>query len=98
MRLLAFPLTLLLLVPTLPATEAREQTEPPLPVAKPNDNRRPAGQLRGNVLTLRLVVQMAKWYPQSATGPSVDVEVFGEEGKAPSVPRSEERRGGKDGG
>ncbi len=86
MRSLAFPLTLLLLVPTLPATEAREHTEPPLAVAKPNDNRRPAGQLRGNVLTLRLVVRMAKWYPQSATGPSVDVEVFGEEGKAPSVP------------
>ena len=87
MRRLALSLTLLLLVPTLPAEGAGEHNRTrALPVVRPNDNRQPAGKLRGNVLTLRLVVQMAKWYPQSGTGPAVDVETFAEEGRTPTVP------------
>lgn len=58
----------------------------PLPVVQPNDNRRPAGRIRGNVLRIRLVVQMARWYPQGANGPSIDVEAFAEEGRAPMIP------------
>jgi manganese oxidase len=88
MRTLIVPLALLLLVPTLPSRGAGElhAALPLLPVVEPNDNRKPAGKLRGNVLTLKLVVQMARWYPQSGNGPAVDVEAFAEEGKAPSIP------------
>jgi len=51
-----------------------------------NDNRVAAGDLRGDTLTLRLVVRMARWYPEADDGPSVDVAAFAEEGRAPSVP------------
>ena len=77
----------MLLVPTLPATGSSPRlSSPSLPVVRANDNRQPAGRMRGNVLTLRLVVQMARWYPQSRSGPYIDVETFAEEGKAPTVP------------
>lgn len=58
----------------------------PLAVVQPNDNRVPAGQLQADTLTLRLVVTMARWYPERPDGPSVDVPVFAEEGRAPSIP------------
>ena len=58
----------------------------PLPLVQPNDNRQPAGELRHDTLTLRLVVAMARWYPERPDGPYVDVPVFAEEGKAPQVP------------
>src|SRR5687768_3040861 len=87
MRALALPLTLLLFVPTLPAEGAGEPWPAAvLSVVRPNDNRNPAGKLRGNVLTLRLVVQTARWYPQARNGPHVDVETFAEEGKEPTIP------------
>ncbi len=57
-----------------------------LPVVQPNDNRAPAGQLHGDTLSLRLVVTMARWYPERAGGSFVDVPVFAEEGRAPAVP------------
>src|SRR5688572_9729512 len=83
---LAVP-AILLLVPTSPAT-GREgiRSASPLPVVVANDNRRPAGRLRGNVLTVRLVVQMARWYPQASSGPFIEVEAFSEEGRAPTIP------------
>jgi FtsP/CotA-like multicopper oxidase with cupredoxin domain len=58
----------------------------PLPLVHPNDNRLPAGTLRHDTLTLRLVVTMARWYPERPGGPFVDVPVFAEEGRAPQVP------------
>src|SRR5687768_13541673 len=83
---LAVPV-ILLLVPTYPTT-GREglRSPPPFPVVVANDNRRPAGRLRGNVLTVRLVVQMARWYPQASNGPFIEVEAFSEEGRAPTIP------------
>jgi FtsP/CotA-like multicopper oxidase with cupredoxin domain len=88
MRRLAVPLTLLLLVAALPyrLADDLEPELPVVPVVKPNDNRQPAGRLRGNTLTLKLVVQMARWYPQARNGPYVDVEAFAEEGKEPMIP------------
>jgi len=59
---------------------------PELPVVRANDNRASAGKLRGNVLTVRLVVQMARWYPQADNGPFIDVEAFAEEGRTPTIP------------
>lgn len=55
-------------------------------VVQPNDNRTPAGELRGDTLHLRLVVQMADWYAEADTGPKLTVGVFAEEGKAPQIP------------
>jgi len=75
----------LLLAPTLPAKESGPSL-PALPVVRANDNRQPAGKLRGNVLKLRLVVQMARWYPQAEGGPFIDVEAFSEEGRQPTIP------------
>lgn len=57
-----------------------------LPVIEANDNRKPAGTLKDGVLTVNLVVQMARWYPEAPDGPYQDVAAFAEEGKAPSIP------------
>lgn len=57
-----------------------------LPIVEANDNRIPAGVLTNGVLTLRLVVTMARWYPNQPGGPFTGVPVFAEEGKAPQVP------------
>jgi FtsP/CotA-like multicopper oxidase with cupredoxin domain len=59
---------------------------PALPHVVANDNRIPAGQLRHDTLTVRLVVQMAVWHPEADNGPAIEVAAFGEEGRAPSVP------------
>ena len=84
-RVLTIPVTLLLLAPALLALSGAA-SPPQIPVVEANGNRSPAGRLRGNVLTLRLVVRMARWYPQGRSGPSIDVETFAEEGRAPAIP------------
>ncbi|MDQ3696694.1 MAG: multicopper oxidase domain-containing protein [Gemmatimonadota bacterium] len=59
-----------------------------LPLVRANDNRTPAGTLRDGVLTLRLVVQMARWQPEAEGegAPLVIAPVFAEEGRAPQIP------------
>ena len=57
-----------------------------LPIVAANDNRVPAGTLQDDTLRIRLVVRMARWYPEAADGRFVDLPVFGEEGKPPSIP------------
>lgn len=57
-----------------------------LPLVEANDNRTPAGVLRGDTLDVRLEVRMARWYPQSDSGPFVDAPAFAEVGKAPQIP------------
>jgi manganese oxidase len=59
-------------------------SSPPEVVA--NDNRVAAGTLTGDTLAVRLVVQRARWHPESPDGPFVDVEALGEEGKPPAIP------------
>jgi FtsP/CotA-like multicopper oxidase with cupredoxin domain len=59
---------------------------PELSRVVPNNNRRPAGVMRGDTLVLRLVVGKAEWYPEAPDGPHIEVEAFGEEGQAPSMP------------
>jgi FtsP/CotA-like multicopper oxidase with cupredoxin domain len=51
-----------------------------------NSNRTPAGKLENGVLTLRLEMRQADWYPEADTGPRMTVYAFGEEGKALQVP------------
>lgn len=57
-----------------------------LPEVHANDNRTPAGTLRGDTLVVRMVVQPARWHPETPDGPYVDTEALGEEGSAPTVP------------
>jgi FtsP/CotA-like multicopper oxidase with cupredoxin domain len=83
---LAVPL-ILLTPPTQPGKAGDAPgSSPLLPVVGANDNRRSAGKLRGNVLTIKLVVQMARWYPQGSNGPFIEVEALSEEGRAPTIP------------
>jgi FtsP/CotA-like multicopper oxidase with cupredoxin domain len=93
-KILSIPVLLGLLQLTLPVERPAAQVRlarstPPaaaLAVVKANDNRKRAGELKNGVLTLRLVVGMARWYPESPTGPFVDVAAVAEEGKAPQIP------------
>lgn len=57
-----------------------------LPPVLPNDNRIPAGRFSHDTLQLHLVVAMTAWRPQDATGPSIEVAAFGEEGKSAQIP------------
>ncbi|HYN81733.1 MAG TPA: multicopper oxidase domain-containing protein [Gemmatimonadaceae bacterium] len=84
-----FPLLLILTVEPAGAQARLAKASvhaPPLAVVKANDNRKRAGELRNGVLTLQLVVGMARWYPESPTGPFVDVAAIAEEGKEPQIP------------
>lgn len=51
-----------------------------------NDNRRPAGELRNHVLTLRLEMRKGVWYPERDNGEAIPVYAFGEAGKPLQVP------------
>ena len=57
-----------------------------LPLVVPNDNRQAAGTRSWDTVTIRLVVDRAKWFPGAEAGPSVVVEAFAEEGKGPQIP------------
>lgn len=57
-----------------------------LPRVRANDNLRPAGRLRGDTLTLHLVVRMAAWRPEADAGPEARVAAFAEEGGLPEIP------------
>jgi FtsP/CotA-like multicopper oxidase with cupredoxin domain len=54
--------------------------------ALPNDNRSPAGSLKGGVLTLRIVAQQAAWRPDGPSGCALGVHAFSEEGKPVTIP------------
>jgi manganese oxidase len=67
-----------LLAPAVPGSA-------PLRIAA-NDNRQPAGSYRDGRLELRLDVVNGQWFPETETGPSVTMQAFAEEGRAPEVP------------
>jgi len=56
------------------------------PTIEANTNEVPAGRLARGVLTLRLVAQMGRWYPEGEHGPSIAVQAFGEEGRPLQIP------------
>jgi FtsP/CotA-like multicopper oxidase with cupredoxin domain len=65
----------------------RASVQAPSPaVVRANDNRKPAGKLGEGVLTLNLVVGLARWYPEAQPGVFVDVAAIAEEGKEPQIP------------
>jgi FtsP/CotA-like multicopper oxidase with cupredoxin domain len=52
----------------------------------PNDNRTPAGTLRGDRLTLRLEARLASWHPDGDEAPGAEVPVFAEAGGPARIP------------
>lgn len=60
--------------------------EVPPPVAVPNDNTQPAGQLSNGVLTVRLELRAAFWYPDSHRASPIFIYSFAEEGREPQDP------------
>lgn len=56
------------------------------PTVHPNDNRSPAGRMRGDTLALALEVRRATWRPEADSGPSLEVAAFGEAGREPEIP------------
>ena len=65
---------------------ARHYATVPLPVVEANDNRHPAGVMRGDTLFVDLDVRLARWYPEAADGEFIEAAVVGEQGRAPQVP------------
>ena len=57
-----------------------------VPRTRANDNRVPAGVLRGGVLTLRLEGRVGTWHPNGDDQPGAELPAFAEEGRAPSIP------------
>jgi FtsP/CotA-like multicopper oxidase with cupredoxin domain len=70
---------------TLASTSAVDRSAPP-PTVSPNDNRSPGGIVSGDTLRISLAVKLSRWYPEADDGLFVDVPVFAEEGKSPSIP------------
>lgn len=93
---MAFPvLTALLIASAFPPQESVVAPAPRIPLPRPvanaplarvNDNRRPAGTLSGGTLTLSLDVVDAAYQPEGEHDPVVRALAFAESGKAPQVP------------
>ena len=66
---------------TLSATRSTE-----IPLVQANDNRTPAGILSNDTLKISMTVAMARWYPEAADGPHIDVAALSENGEAPTIP------------
>jgi manganese oxidase len=67
-------------------SECQQVGKPTDAVARVNDNRTPAGSLRGTELTVELVTQAVSWYPEGPDGCAVRVSAFAETGGVASVP------------
>jgi FtsP/CotA-like multicopper oxidase with cupredoxin domain len=57
-----------------------------LPMAVANDNRVAAGQLKNNILELKLEMREAVWYPEDDGGGRRNAYVFAESGRAAQTP------------
>lgn len=68
------------------ALAADRRPPAPAPRALANDNRTPAGTLRGGVLALRLEARLADWHPAADDAPGATIPAFAEEGRAPGIP------------
>ena len=74
---------LLAIVLAVASTVAAGQT---IPAASANDNRTPAGTLRDGVLSVRLEMRQAVWYPEQEGKAHLTVGAFAEEGRTPQIP------------
>ncbi len=78
--------TLAMLAAGLGVLAARSAGPAGLPRVAANDNRHAAGRLERDTLTLRLVVQMARWKPGDPSDSGIAVAALAEEGEAPRIP------------
>ena len=62
-----------------------DSNSPPVRIIA-NDNRRSAGSLRDGKLELKLNIVNALWFPEAEDGPSVTMQAFAEDGRAPEIP------------
>jgi manganese oxidase len=74
------------LLAALPASDCSHLPVPSGPTAQVNDNRTPAGTLRGGTLTLDLVARPASWYPDGPDGCGLNVFALEEDDSVPSIP------------
>jgi FtsP/CotA-like multicopper oxidase with cupredoxin domain len=72
--------------PCWAGTVAPSPAAAPLPNVEPNDHLRAAGTLNGGTLTLALRAGIGRWRPEGPARPALEVEAFGEVGKALTVP------------
>src|SRR5260370_12410869 len=52
-----------------------------LPRIAANNNRTPAGELTGGVLTIKLELRQGRWQPENENGGALTVYAFGEAGR-----------------
>jgi hypothetical protein len=69
----------LALLTAAPASRAPERV-------RPNDNRVPAGAMRGDTLALRLETRLAEWHPDGDAAPGTTIPAFAEAGRPAQVP------------
>lgn len=69
-----------------PGTDCSHLPVPSGSTIEANDNRTPAGRLRGTELTLQLVAMTGSWYPDGPEGCGLTVSAFAEEGGPPTIP------------
>jgi manganese oxidase len=79
-------LALLILAGSVSARSGEARVPEVLPEILANTNRKPAGQLRNGVLTIKLEARTGSWYPETKDGPSLTVQAFAEEGHALQIP------------
>ena len=78
-------LTLLIAAPVR-AADCRHPPAPDRSRAAGNDNQTAGGTVRDGVVTLRLVMRDASWYPDGPRGCALGIRAFAEEGKSARVP------------
>src|SRR5512132_1790012 len=74
------------LAPTAAHHDPNRAPLPPTMRATANDNRQSAGTLKDGRLELKLDVVDAQWFPEAESGPSLTMQTFAEQGKAPEIP------------
>jgi FtsP/CotA-like multicopper oxidase with cupredoxin domain len=67
-------------------TACRPTVDGGLPTAVVNQNRDAAGSRAGDTVRVRLVVEMARWFPAADDGPFLETAAFAESGGAPLIP------------
>ncbi len=77
---------LMVVAPCWSGTAAASPSDGQLPGVLPNDNLRPAGTLDRGTLTLALRADAGRWQPEGPAGPTLEIEAFGEVGRALTVP------------
>lgn len=79
-------LALLILACSVSARSGEARAPEVLPEILANTNRKPAGQLRNGVLTIKLEARTGLWYPETKVGPGIAVQAFAEEGHPLQIP------------